>query len=192
MIEKSHWENIEVGDVNAYSEVFLFYYKKLYNYGRKFTEDTSMIEDAIEDVFSMIWMNRQKLSAISSPQNDLFSSFRNSVFKKLKLQRKMLLSSVSEGKEDIEFSIESIIITREVDSQLQIRIEKAISKLTSRQREAIFLRFYEGLSYQEIAAIMEISVKGSYKLLARALTELKEVLGIPIIVLFTYFTKFAL
>jgi hypothetical protein len=39
---------------------------------------------------------------------------------------------------------------------------------------------------------MEISVKGSYKLLARALTELKEVLGIPIIVLFTYFTKLAL
>lgn len=191
MIEKSHWENIEVGDINAYSQVFIFYYKKLYNYGRKFTEDTSMIEDAIEDVFSMIWKNRQKLSAISSHKSYLFSSFRNNIFKKLKLKRKTLLYSVYE-EEEVEFSVESIIITRETDSTLKIRIEKAISNLTTRQREAIFLRFYEGLSYQEISVIMKISVKGTYKLLARALTDLKEVLGIPIIVLLSFFAKLAL
>jgi RNA polymerase sigma factor (sigma-70 family) len=191
MIEKSHWENIEVGDINAYSQVFIFYYKKLYNYGRKFTEDTSMIEDAIEDVFSMIWKDRQKLSAISSHKSYLFSSFRNNIFKKLKLKRKTLLYSVYE-EEEVEFSVESIIITRETDSTLKIRIEKAISNLTTRQREAIFLRFYEGLSYQEISVIMKISVKGTYKLLARALTDLKEVLGIPIIVLLSFFAKLAL
>lgn len=192
MIEKLHWENIEVGDVNAYSEVFLFYYKRLYNYGRKFTDDTCMIEDTIEDVFSMIWKDRQKLSTITSPHSYLFSCFRNSIFKNLKLQRKTLFYSVSEEDENVEFSVESIMITKEADSNLRIRIDKAMSNLTTRQREAIFLRFYEGLSYQEIAVIMEISVKGTYKLLARALTELKEALGIPIIVLLTYFTKLAL
>lgn len=191
MIERSHWENIEVGDTHAYSEVFLFYYKKLYNYGRKFTEDTSMIEDTIEDVFSMVWKDRQKLSAISSHKSYLFSSFRNNIFKKLKVQRKTRFYSVYEG-EEVEFSVESIIISKETDSTLKIQIEKAISNLTTRQREGIFLRFYEGLSYQEIAVIMKISVKGTYKLLARALMELKEVLGIPIIVLLIFFTELSL
>jgi RNA polymerase sigma factor (sigma-70 family) len=191
MIERTHWENIEVGDVNAYSQVFIFYYKKLYNYGKKFTQDTSIIEDAIEDVFSIIWKDRQKLSGISSHTSYLFSSFRNNLFKKLKLQRKTHFYSVYEG-EEIEFSVESIIISRETDSTLKIRIEKAISDLTTRQREAIFLRFYEGLSYQEIAVIMSISVKGTYKLLARALIELKVALGIHIIALLSFFAKLAL
>jgi RNA polymerase sigma factor (sigma-70 family) len=188
-LEKEHWQNIETGDQNAYSEVYIFYYKRLYNYGRKFTPDTAMIEDAINDVFIMVWKNRQRLSAINSPQSYLFSSFRNSLFKKLALQQKKFAHSISGEPEEIEFSIESIIIERETDDHLRERIEKALTTLTSRQREAIFLRFYEGVSYAEIATIMNVSVKASYKIMARALAELKDALGISLLALLSFFAK---
>ena len=183
------WKNIETGDQNAYSEVYIFYYKRLYNYGRKFTPDTAMIEDAINDVFTMVWKNRQRLSAIKSPQSYLFSSFRHSLFKKLALQQKKFAHPISGEPEEIEFSIESIIIERETDDHLRERIEKALTTLTSRQREAIFLRFYEGVPYAEIATIMNVSVKASYKIMARALAELKDALGISLLTLLSFFAK---
>ena len=50
--------------------------------------------------------------------------------------------------------------------------------LTCLRREAIFLRFYECLSFIEISEIMEISVKSTYKLITRALIKMKEVFSI--------------
>ncbi|MNE93296.1 RNA polymerase sigma factor [compost metagenome] len=49
--------------------------------------------------------------------------------------------------------------------------------LTNRQREAIFLRFYEDLSYEEIAELLEMNLGGTYKLIYRALDRLRDQLG---------------
>jgi RNA polymerase sigma factor (sigma-70 family) len=187
-LEKEYWANIETGDIKAYSEVYIFYYKKLYNYGRKFTQDTSMIEDSVNEVFIMIWTNRQKLSAIRSPHSYIFSSFRNNIFKKLKAAKKIRLLE-SMRKNEIEFSIDAIIISREVDAGRKLKIEKALSQITPRQKEAIFLRFYEGLSYEEVAGIMNISVKATYKIMARALKDLRNILDISLLTLLTLLTR---
>ena len=187
-MEKEYWANIETGDIKAYSEAYVFYYKKLYNYGRKFTQDITVIEDAISEVFIMIWTNRQKLSAINSPHSYIFSSFRNNIFKKLKAA-KTIRSLESAGENEIEFSIDTILISREVDAAQKLSIEKALTRITTRQKEAIFLRFYEGLSYEEIAGIMNISVKASYKIMARALKDLKNILGISLLTLLTLLNR---
>lgn len=49
-----------------------------------------------------------------------------------------------------------------------------MASLTARQREAVFLKFHENLSYEEIAEVMDISVKATYKLMAIALSELRD------------------
>jgi RNA polymerase sigma factor (sigma-70 family) len=61
-----------------------------------------------------------------------------------------------------------------LEASLRQRLELALRGLTGRQREAIYLRFYEGLSYQEVADLLGISVKATYKMMARALLHLKE------------------
>ena len=188
-MEKEYWTNIETGDIKAYSEVYVFYYKKLYNYGRKFTQDTTVIEDTIDEVFIMVWTNRQKLSTIRSPHSYIFSSFRNNIFKKLKADKTTHDLELM-GENDIEFSIDAIIINREVDAARKLKIEKALSEITTRQKEAIFLRFYEGLSYEEVAGIMNISVKATYKIMARALKDLKNILGIFLFALLTSLTPY--
>ena len=182
ILDKDLWANIETGDKEAYSEAYIFYYKKLFNYGRKITDDIALIEDAIDEVFIMIWTNRKKLRAIISPQAYIFSSFRNNIIKTIKSSRLVSLPGKNTETE-VEFSIDSIIIKEEADAEMKHQISQAILQLTDRQREAIFLRFYEGLSYIEIAGVMNISVKATYKIMARALAVLKNSLAIPTILL---------
>jgi len=181
-LDNSIWANIETGNKEAYSEAYIFYYKKLINYGKKLTSDTAMIEDTIDEVFLIIWTNRENLHSILSPSAYIFSSFRNNICKKIKALKKIQFSEV-EQEIEIEFSIDSIIIQKETDAALEAQLQKALQQLRSRQREAIFLRFYEGLSYVEIATVMGISVKATYKIMARALNELKEILSIALALL---------
>lgn len=188
-MDKNSWTNIEKGDKESYSEAYIFYYKKLYNYGKKITDDIAMIEDSINEVFIMIWTNRQTLHTIVSPQAYIFASFRNNIFRKIKFAKVILLSE-EEQQSEMEFSIDSIIVQREADTQLKQRIEKSLRQLTDRQREVIFLRFYEGLSYSEVARVMNISVKATYKIMARALSELKDIFSIPVVLLAAILKQF--
>jgi len=188
-LKNEHWENIKNGSKEDYSEAYIFYYKKLYNYGRKFTEDIAMIEDSINEIFISIWANRQNLHHIHSPQSYIFLSFRNNIFKKLKLARFISFSEAGD-ETDIQFSADSIIIKNEMDAAVRLQLDKALQQLTHRQREAIFLRFYEELSYPEIAGIMDISVKATYKLMARALSDLKNILSVPMILLIAMLKEF--
>lgn len=184
ILDKNLWANIANGDKESYSEAYIFYYKKLYNYGKKITVDIAMIEDSINEVFIMIWTNRSTFQEIVSPQAYIFSSFRYNILRKIK-SAKLIQFSEEEQETEVQFAVDSIIIQRETETALKERIEKALGQLTDRQREVIFLRFYEGLSYVEIAAVMNISVKATYKIMARALDQLKEVFSISTLLLLT-------
>ena len=168
-MEKESWREIEQGDIAAYSATYVFYYRKMYNYGRKFTDDTALIEDAIQAVFITLWNNRGKLASIHSPRSYLFYSFRNYILKEKKKLQKPFFRS-----EENEFSIDNFIVDREANAEISQGLKKALSGLTTRQREAVYLRFYEVLSYEETAEVMHISVKATYRLIARSLLRLKE------------------
>ena len=179
---KNQVVNIETLSKETYSEMYVSYYKKLFNYGRKFTEDYGMIEDSIDEVFIFVWVNRKNLRSIKFPKSYIFSSFRNNIFKKIK-SLKLTQFPETMQETEVQFSIDSILIQKETAIALKLQLEKGLHQLTERQREAIFLRFYEGLSYLEISRIMDISVKATYKIMARALSGLKDILSVPLILL---------
>lgn len=160
------------GDIDAYSGLYKEYYKRFYNYGRKFTTNIYLIEDSIQEVFLDLWKRRDKLSHVDSPNYYLYSSFRYVLIKKIRQHDKIVFSQSAE--EEYEFSSEHVIVSNELNEELQSKLKKAIKTLTGRQLEAIFLMYYEGLSYKEVAAILNISVKATYKIMARSLLALKE------------------
>ncbi|WP_343672837.1 sigma-70 family RNA polymerase sigma factor [Chitinophaga sp.] len=166
------FQHIMNGDIDAYSGLYKEYYKRFYNYGRKFTGNTHLIEDSIQEVFLDLWNRRDKLSHVDSPNFYLYSSFRYTLIRKIRQHEKMVFSQSAE--EDYEFSSEHVIVSNELNEELQIKLRKAIKTLTGRQLEAIFLMYYEDLSYKEVASILNISVKATYKIMARSLLALKE------------------
>lgn len=169
------WMNIAEGDKETFSELYVLYYKKFFNYGKKFTDDVPLLEDVIQELLINLWTRRVELKKISNPHNYFFTAFRHSLFKKLKESNSL---PIENGHLEPEFSVDAIIIQHENDLEREAKLKEALRALTSRQREAIYLRFYEGLSYEEVAATLNITVKATYKIMARALSELKTNLSV--------------
>lgn len=165
------FQHIMNGDIDAYSGLYKEYYKRFYNYGRKFTNNVPLIEDSIQEVFLDLWNRREKLSHVDAPNFYLYSSFRYLLLKKIKQHDKIVLNEADDA---YAFSDEHMVVSSELSEELQVKLQKAIKTLTGRQLEAIFLKYYEDLSYKEIAAMLNISVKATYKIMARSLLALKE------------------
>lgn len=163
--------NIIDNDPFRYKAFYVEYFKKLYNYGRKFTPDVSLIEDAIQEVFMDLWTNKHKLKHVNSVNSYLFSSFRYILIKRIKFENKIVSSDTFDA--EPEFSVEHEIISNEINHELRDRLNSALTTLTPRQREAIFLRIYQNLSYEELAVVLNISVKATYKIMARSLSALR-------------------
>lgn len=170
------WIKISNDDHQAFAELFRVLFKRLYNYGRKFTADDSLIEDAAQETLMAVWTKRKTLSAIQFPTAYFFTSFRNSLTGKLKPA--LRFAGHDEINDIPEFAVDQLIIRKETDAQTAAEITKAVAALTSRQREAIFLRFYEGLPYEQVAGMLNITVKATYKIVARALEELRQALTV--------------
>ena len=175
-IDPAVWEACKGGDKNAYSEIYRLYYPRLYNYGCKFTADAALIEDSIQEIFVLFWLNREKLAAIRELRSYLFVSFRHYLLRLLS-QHKKFQSEVTDADDyvfELELSAEQQRVATEVRDEQLTALRLAMDRLTPRQKEAIFFRFYENMSYEEIADILHISVKATYKLVARAITVLRE------------------
>lgn len=171
------WNAFKKGDWEAYTSLYHAYYRLLNNYGYKFTKDVNLIEDAIHDLFTTLWTNRENLGSPISVKNYLYKSIRNILFRKIKASSRF--HNLQEGDESIPFEVsyDHQLILNEDEASLQRKIKDVLHKLPARQREIIYLRFYDGLSYEEIADIMCIHVSSAYKLLYKALDNLQHAIG---------------
>lgn len=171
-IEQSLWQQISKGDKEVYALVYRDLFSRFYNYGRKFTPDALLIEDAAQEALILLWERRDKLSEVKNVETYYYSVYRNNLFTSIRKQQ--VMAGAQEIPETPEFSIESVIIANEGEISQSAELQAALKALTSRQLEAIFLRFYEGFSYEEVAEMLDITVKATYKIVARALAQLKD------------------
>ncbi|WP_205511270.1 RNA polymerase sigma factor [Longitalea arenae] len=199
--EQKLWDAFRKGDDKSLEIIYRHYFDELYNYGNKWLNDISLTEDSIQDLFIKLLRTRQNLSATTSVKYYLFRAFRSIVLDKLKSKNKTgYIDEAGKTLFVFDLSPEKNMILKEEERSLQRRLTIALDALTPRQREAIFLRYIEGFSYDEVAEMMDLTTKGTYKLMARAIDALKEQLkgtawhllmpsGI-IIPLIKYFSKF--
>jgi RNA polymerase sigma factor, sigma-70 family len=169
------WNGIKNNEVDSLKELYNLYYQDLFNFGKRMTSDEQLIEDALQETFISIWKYRQTSSVPAMVKQYVYKVFRNQL---LLILRKRPVTSYSGELPDfsVEISFDHKIIEGEDAVLLSNQVNIALSKLTSRQREIIYYRFYENLSFDEISGIMDMQTRATYKLLARALAAMKEVL----------------
>lgn len=180
------WLAIARGDEVAYEQMYYEYYRRFFVYGQKITPDLLLIEDVIQEIMILIWQSRDTIPSIQYPSAYFYTSFRNLLIRKLKASDEMLAGA--DQQEDSLPAIDETIIEKEELQALKKQLDQASGFLTNRQREAIYLRFYEQLTYDEVAAVMGITKKATYKIIARALAELKTKY-LPILLLFLQFYR---
>ena len=171
------WNSFKRGDWEAYTSLYHAFYRPLNNYGYKFTRDVDLIEDSIHDLFITLWTNKDNLGNPLSVKNYLYKAIRNILFRKIKAASRF--SEIQETDETIPFEVsyDHQLITNEEEKRIQDTVKAVLNKLPARQQEIIYLRFFDGLSYEEISDIMSINVSSTYKLLYKALDNLQQALG---------------
>lgn len=185
------WSRFKDGDGEAFDQIFALRYRELFNYATRFTKDKEFIRDCVQDLFLEMWSHREGL--VDSPYVTVYliKSLRNNLFRKLKLEKRLGESTnlddelyfLSDGQ-----STETAWIDAELLHENEQTIRDAIAQLPKRQQEVIFLKYYKGLSNEEIASVMNVEKQTVANFLHRSLTSLKrnlvsiaELLFLPLI-----------
>jgi len=159
-----------------WEEVYVEFGPMLYNYGRKITPNITLIEDSIHDVFVKLLKKPESLKSIKNTKAYLFQSFRRELLNKLKDSQRN--SSFTIEKElalfDIELSKETIQIAEETFAEQEQKLKHALQQLSPRQKEAIYLKFYENYSYEEVAEIMKLDKAALYTMVYKSLSQLRK------------------
>ncbi len=174
--EKILLGQITCGDYNAFTTIYEIHVKQVTNYAAKFTSDIQIIEDSIHDIFVWLWHNRCELKITYSLKGYLFKCVRTSILRKIQKHKKVVSLEGAEEQDTFSFFIsgEEKYIIAESYSILKERMANVLGLLTPKQKEVIYLRFYQGLSFDEIAINMNLTTKACYKLMGRAIAELRK------------------
>ncbi len=169
------WDSFRQGNKNALAELFERYYEFLHQYGIKICRDTEMVNDSLQDLFIEIWQQR-KPAPLLSIQAYLLRALRYKLMRTLKSQQPILADSTELP---FEISHESFLIQTEQDNANVAALTHQLEQLSPKQREIIFLRFYQHLSYREICEIMNIDYQVARNQLSIAIKRLRTLIKLP-------------
>ncbi len=167
------WHLLKNGDRDALGELFSAYYPLLLRYGSKICRDRGLLEDCIQDLFAEIWQSKSKPD-IQSVQAYLLKALKYKIYKKQRLPVTKQISSDQPDEMLFEVSHDNFMIEQQEDLAKKQRIIDALQGLSNRQREIIYLKVYQELSYEEISEIMNINYQVARNLMSQAVKALKK------------------
>jgi len=170
------WNAFKMGNVQAFQCIYEKHMRMLTNYGLRICADKEVVKDAIHDMFVDMWRNRMHLRHTNSINYYLIKALRRNLVKKIVKMRKKACEDIALLGENLlfEFSYEMEITQSELKQEQIKKLYQALEKLSSRQKEVLFLRFFVGFSSSEIADILEIHPQSAYNLIHRSLATLRE------------------
>ncbi|WP_133464780.1 RNA polymerase sigma factor [Sunxiuqinia elliptica] len=194
IVSRLLWQRFKEGDDQALSSLFEKYANDLYSYGMKIANEEDLVKDCVQEVFIQLINKRQTLSISSQIHVFPFKILRNKLFEELRTanRKNAILYALKEQESEFEDNIESSLIDIEQKEAIQKRIESALSQLSKRQQEAIYLRYSEGLSYDEVAELMDLDKASARTLVYRALKTIRDILGDSFVLFFIQMKQFSL
>jgi RNA polymerase sigma factor (sigma-70 family) len=171
------WDMLRAGSGEAFEQIFRHYYPSLLNYGLRFNKDEEEVKDCIQILFMNIWERKAFLGNSDSIRNYLLASLRRLILKRAKANPLTIALDDDDSLFHVELSAEMKMIHDQTLKENVISLQRAIQNLPARQKEALYLRFYNDQSFGEISLIMNISTRAVYKLIYKALDALNEELA---------------
>lgn len=175
LTDEKTWDLYLAGDAAAFEIIMKRHYQTLYNYGSRFTQDHELIKDHIQELFLSLWKNRPGIQSTLSVKHYLLKSLRRKLFRTISKSR--LISSLDENYFDAGFNmvlpVEADLVLQEKLTELSFKVRAVLEKLSRRQQEIIYLRFYMDADINHIAEIMGLEHQSVYNLLHEALKRFK-------------------
>jgi len=168
------WDLVVAGNKKAYSHIYTSYCPEIFRYGLKFTTDSQMIEDVMHDLLVKIWEKKDSIQINSSIKYYLLSAFRRDLVRQLNFSKSY--GRLEDCHQDIawEASFLELLIEKQIYLETDDKLKNTLSALSVRQKEAMYLRYVEGLTYEQISDMMQIKTQSVYNLIFRSIQFLKD------------------
>ncbi len=163
------------GDSDAIGQLFQQFYNDLYSYGLRLSNNSDLTHDSIQELFTRIWNSREHLSDLNNPKMYFLKSLHRIIMKELVFSRQEVnLENTDNQNSLISFSPEDFIIDNEHQKETTIHLSQIMNQLSERQREIIYLRFYQSMDYDEIAEITGLNYQSVRNLMYKAMKSLRK------------------
>lgn len=159
--DKDIIESFIKGNRSAFNLIILKYQKKIYWVTRKFVLNHDDADDITQEVFVKLYKSLSDFRGESALYTYIYKMAVNYSLNHIKKTK--TTSSVTKGLDDEAFRIKSGEKNPDENYDNKLNsgiIKEAIQSLPEQQRTVFTLRFYEELSYEEIAKITNTSVGG--------------------------------
>jgi RNA polymerase sigma factor (sigma-70 family) len=170
------WSTMIRGNPDSFLAIYENHYQSLFSYGFSLTADRELTKDCIQELFMEIWKTRLTLNKkVSNIRAYLFTWLRRKIFHELSR-----LSGEKNNHGQFEDSLstilpyEDLLIAFQRTEEEKFKLQSALKKLSKGQLEVVRLKFFENLSYDEIASKTSLSIRTIYNLIYEALGHLRE------------------
>jgi RNA polymerase sigma factor (sigma-70 family) len=143
----------------------------MYEYGIRINEDAEVVKDCIQDVFFKLIEAGKRTGSTDNIRFYLLKALKNTILKHLRHEKKILPNSDLVFK--ASFLLEEEILNKENVTNREKALVEALSQLSSRQREIVYLRYECEMDYDQISDIMKLKKDSARKLVFRAIKTLR-------------------
>lgn len=171
--DKSDWQELKEGNRDSLSKIFIDFYDDLFRFAKRFEKDEDAIKDLIQDLFLKLWKNRKTLGNTENIKAYLFKSLQNIWNNKFNADKRRRESRLHH-QVVFEYQSEDFIAHSEIDEIQRTKLFFELNKLPDKQREAIYLKYFQGFDIKEISEILNMNMQSVRNNLFRAMTKLRK------------------
>lgn len=166
------YKKLQQGNVDTFAEVFVRYNRLLYILAYRYLKSGEEAEDAVQHTFMQLWKNRDSFDFQSGLRGLLFTILKHYILNELR-HRQVVFEKHYEMAQTGEEVYESFAQELE-DKEMKENLWSAISALPPQKKRICELKIGKGLSNQEIADIMQISIPTVKSHYTQAIKQLRE------------------
>jgi RNA polymerase sigma-70 factor (ECF subfamily) len=171
------WEQSLSGDVKSFGRIHDTLYSPLYYFLFKIVKDEDAAQDILQDLFIKFWERKERFGLITNVKYYFFKSARSQAINYLKTYRPEMLDLQKHKLVDVAFSAEEIIVNMESGHEAQQLLATALNGLPKRQKEMIFLRYFDDWNYDQIAEVTGLQYQSVVNHVHRGINQLRVTLA---------------
>ena len=154
-------------------QMYDFHYQSLFTFGCRINADKEIVKDCIHEVFCELWENRFNLPEVTHEKSYLFTYLKRKILNTWQYTQKVTDSAHSVLPE-IELSYEAVLIKSQADEESKIRLQQLLRRISPLQLKIIEYKYFEMLSYEEIALRMDLSPRTVYNQVYEAIKTMRK------------------
>lgn len=168
------WDRIRQGDKDAFMQLYQQQYQQLYTFGCRVHARQELVKDCIHEMFCELWNKRHHLQQVSNSRAYLCTYLKRKILKEIQIVNPTIFNTSDGINADmVEPSYEEALVQLQTDEESKAKLQQVLNRLTKTQAEIIKLKYYEGLTYEQIATILQVQPRTIYNQVYEALKLLR-------------------